>query len=325
MTTNIAVNATKNTTTTMRTVHQDALGGPEVLRVIEAPRPAPGPGEVLVEVRAAGVNPIDWKIRAGGMWLTPPFTLGWDVSGVVAGVGPGVERFAVGDEVYGIPGFPQLSGGYAEYVVAAEASFAPKPATLDHVRAAALPVSASVAWQALVEAARVGSGDRVLIHAAAGGVGHLAVQIAKSRGAYVIGTASAAKHALLRELGVDEVVDYASTDFGTAVRDVDVVLDLIGGDYEDRSLATLRPGGVLVNITNPPAAEATAAKAAAAGVRGLTVDLDPTPERLALIAAAVDAGDLRPIVARTFPLAEVAKAHELGEANRTIGKIVLTP
>lgn len=312
-------------TTNMITVHQDKLGGPEVLRLIETAIPTPGPGEVLVEVRAAGVNPIDTKIRAGGMWLVPPFTLGWDVSGVVAGVGEGVRRFEVGDEVYGIPDFPHLAGGYAEFVVASESSFAPKPTSLDHVHAAALPLSASIAWQALVEGARIGPDQRVLIHAAAGGVGHLAVQIAKSRGAYVIGTASAAKHELLRGLGVDEVVDYTSTDFGTAVRDVDVVFDLIGGDYEDRSLPTLRPGGLLLNITNPPAADATAAKAEAAGRRGITFDLDPNPERLALIAESVDAGHLRPIVTETFPLTEVVKAHELAEANRTTGKIVLIP
>ncbi|MGW1990083.1 NADP-dependent oxidoreductase [Embleya sp. NPDC001921] len=312
-------------TKNMITVHQDTLGGPEVLRVIETAIPTPGPGEVLVEVRAAGVNPIDTKIRAGGMWLTPPFTLGWDVSGVVAGVGAGVSRLSVGDEVYGIPGFPQLAGGYAEFVVAAESSLVPKPSTLDHVRAAALPLSASIAWQALVEAARVQPGQRVLIHAAAGGVGHLAVQIAKSRGAYVIGTASAAKHDLLRELGADEVVDYTTTDFAETVRDVDVVFDLIGGEYEDRSLRTLRPGGVLINITNPPAAEATAAKAEAAGVRGITVDLEPNPERLTLLAEAVDAGLLRPVVAETFPLVDVVKAHEVAETNRTAGKIVLIP
>lgn len=312
-------------TKNMITVHQDTLGGPEVLRVIETAIPTPGPGEVLVEVRAAGVNPIDTKIRAGGMWLTPPFTLGWDVSGVVAGVGAGVSRFTVGDEVHGIPGFPQLAGGYAEFVVAAESSLALKPSTLDHVQAAALPLSASIAWQALVEAAQVQPGQRVLIHAAAGGVGHLAVQIAKSRGAYVIGTASAAKHDLLRDLGADEVVDYTTTDFAETVRDVDVVFDLIGGEYEDRSLRTLRPGGILINITNPPAAEATAAKADAAGVRGITVDLAPNPERLARLAELVDAGLLRPVVAETFPLVEVVKAHEVTETNRTAGKIVLIP
>ncbi|MFI1583038.1 NADP-dependent oxidoreductase [Embleya sp. NPDC020630] len=316
---------TIDTTTKMRKAHQDTLGGPEVLRVIETGIPVPGPGEVLVEVRAAGVNPIDTKIRAGGMWLVPPFTLGWDVSGVVAAVGAGVSRLAVGDEVYGIPDFPHLAGGYAEFVAASERSFARKPSTLDHEHAAALPLSGSIAWQALVEVAQVGPGQRVLIHAAAGGVGHLAVQIAKSRGAYVIGTASAAKHALLSELGADEVVDYTTVDFGTAVRDVDVVLDLIGGEYEDRSLATLRPGGILLNITNPPAADATAAKAEAAGVRGITVDLDPNPTRLALLAELAEAGELRPIVAETFPLDEVVKAHETAEAGRTTGKIVLIP
>jgi NADPH:quinone reductase-like Zn-dependent oxidoreductase len=278
----------------------------------------------VVQVRAAGVNPIDTKIREAGYWLTPPFTLGWDVSGTVTAVAPGENRFTVGDEVFGLPGFPELAGGYAEYVSAPARHFARKPRSIDHTAAAALPMSSLVAWQALIQAAGLTSGQRVLIHAAGGGVGHLAVQIAKAHGAYVIGTASAAKHELLRELGADELIDYNARDFAEDVRDVDVVLDLIGGEYEDRSLRTLRPGGTLVGITNPLAVEEVAAKAAAAGVRGMTVDVAPDHAVLEQVAALVDAGKLRPVIAETFPLEEVAKAHELVESGRTTGKVVLT-
>jgi NADPH:quinone reductase-like Zn-dependent oxidoreductase len=311
-------------TAKMRTVRQDTLGGTDVLTLTETDRPTPGATEILVEVRAAGVNPIDWKIRQFGYWLTPPFVLGWDVSGVVAAVGPGETRFTVGDEVFGLPSFPAVGGGYAEYVVAPSRHFALKPTTVDHVAAAALPLSGSTAWQALVDVAELREGQRVLIHAAAGGVGHLAVQIAKARGAHVIGTATAAKHELLRTLGADEVVDYTAHDFAEVVRDVDVVLDLVGEDYEDRSLRTLRQGGLYIGITNPLAAESIAEKATAAGVRGVTVNVAPDHAVLAQLAQLVDDGKLRPVVAETFPLAEVAKAHDLGEGNHTTGKIVLT-
>jgi NADPH:quinone reductase-like Zn-dependent oxidoreductase len=311
-------------TETMRAVRQDTLGGTEVLQLVETTRPTPNATEILVEVRAAGVNPIDWKIRQDGYWLTPPFGLGWDVSGVVAAVGPGETRFTVGDEVFGLPSFPAPGGGYAEYVVAPSRHFARKPTSLDHVAAAALPMAGSTAWQALVDVAKLREGQRVLIHAAAGGVGHLAVQIAKSLGAHVIGTATAAKHEVLRSLGADELVDYTAGDFVEVVRNVDVVLDLIGGDYEDRSLRTLRQGGLYLGITNPLAVESIAAKAAAVGVRGATVNVAPDHVVLAELARLADEGELRPLLAETFPLAEVAKAHELGAGNHTTGKIVLT-
>ncbi|GAA1655959.1 NADP-dependent oxidoreductase [Catellatospora bangladeshensis] len=309
----------------MLAVRQDSLGGPEVLRVAEVARPSPGPTEVLVRVHAAGVNPVDWKVRRrGGAFGEPPFTVGWDVSGEVAAIGAGVTRFAVGDEVFGMPRFPMAAGAYAQYVTSPSRQLARKPAGLDHVHAAALPLAALTAWQALVDTARVAEGQRVLVHAAAGGVGHLAVQIAKARGAYVIGTARAEKHDLLRELGVDEPVDYTAVDFAQAVKDVDVVLDTVGGDYEDRSLRTLRPGGILVGILNAGSAAETAAKAQALGVRGTGMLVEPDHTGLEQIAALVEAGLLRPLVAATFPLAEAAQAHELGEAGRTTGKIVLT-
>ncbi|WP_234401759.1 NADP-dependent oxidoreductase [Thermobifida halotolerans] len=311
-------------TATMRTVRQDVLGGPEVLQMTEVERPAPGLTEVVVEVRAAGVNPIDWKIREHGYWLTPPFTVGWDVSGVVAEIAPGVTRFSVGDEVYGMPRFPSPAHGYSEYVSAPARHFARKPRGLDHVHAAAVPLAGLTAWQALVDIAHVRPGDRVLVHAAAGGVGHLAVQIAGALGAHVIGTASAGKHALLRELGADELIDYTARDFTEAVADVDVVVDLVGGDYVDRSLRVLRRGGWYVNVPEPFSAEEVAAKAAAVGVRGAALMVEPDHAALERITDLVESGRLRPVVAETLPLDRAAEAHRTGQDGRTAGKIVLT-
>ncbi|MET3983521.1 NADP-dependent oxidoreductase [Streptomyces sp. PvR034] len=305
----------------MRAVVVSQWGGPEVLTDTTIDRPEPGPTEVLVRVHAAGVNPVDWKTRASGAlieWGATP-VLGWDVSGTVEAVGMGVTLFAPGDEVFGMPHFPKQAGAYAEYVTAPARHFVRKPAALDHVAAAALPLAALTAWQALVDTADVRPGQRVLVHAAAGGVGHFAVQIAKARGAYVIGTASAAKHDVLRELGADELIDYRSADFAEVVRDVDVVLDTIGGDYGRRSLEVLRPGGHLVTI-----AGAEGFDAEAAGVRLSVLLVEPDRQGLIALAALAEEGALRPLIDTVLPLAEAAKAHELGERGRTTGKIVLT-
>src|SRR5690625_2522415 len=227
--------------TTMRAVSQDVHGGPEVLHEVEREVPRPRPSQVLVRVHAAGVNPTDWKHRSSRRFLgDPPYVLGWDVSGVVEAVGIGVTLFEPGDEVFGMLPYPHGAGSFAEYAAGPARAFAPKPPGLTHVQAGALPLAALTAWQALVDTAHVQAGQRVLVHAAAGGVGHLAVQIAKARGAYVLGTGSAAKHGFLREIGVDEPIDYRTTDFAEAVRDADAVLDTIGGDYAFRSLRTLR-------------------------------------------------------------------------------------
>ncbi|MEV5481814.1 MULTISPECIES: NADP-dependent oxidoreductase [Streptomyces] len=308
---------------TMRAISQDVLGGPEVLKEVEVARPEPGPSEVLVRVHAAGVNPTDWKHRELGIFLgQPPFVLGWDVSGVVEAVGTGVTLFKPGDEVFGMLPYPYGVGSHAEYVTGPARAFARKPATIDHVQAGALPLAALTAWQALVDTAAIRAGDRVLIHAAAGGVGHLAVQIAKARGAYVIGTASAAKHAFVRDLGADEVVDYQQADFAEVVRDVDVVLDTIGGEYQLRSLRTLRRGGLLVSILPFPA-QGLAEAADRLGMRTelLLVEADHTGMKA--IAELAEGGALRAAIAGTFPMAQAVKAHELGETNRTTGKLVL--
>ncbi|MFF8828357.1 NADP-dependent oxidoreductase [Streptomyces sp. NPDC015131] len=313
------------TTETMRAISQDAHGGPEVLKEVRLARPEPGPSQVLVRVHAAGVNPTDWKHRGGRMFLgDPPHVLGWDVSGTVEAVGMGVTLFQPGDEVFGMLPYPYGVGSHAEYVAGPARAFARKPAGLDHVQAGALPLAALTAWQALVDTARVEAGQRVLIHAAAGGVGHLAVQIAKARGAYVIGTASAGKHDFLRELGADEVIDYRSVDFAEAVSDVDVVLDTIGDDdYRARSLRTLRRGGLLVSIL-PMGGEELAARAEPLGVRTALMLVEADHAGMNAIARLAEEGRLRAAIAGTFPLADAAKAHELGETGRTAGKLVLT-
>ncbi|MEW5351687.1 NADP-dependent oxidoreductase [Streptomyces sp. 16-176A] len=311
------------TANTMRAVGQDVLGGPEVLKEIELERPVPRPNEVLVRVRAAGVNPTDWKHRAQRVFLgEPPYVLGWDVSGVVEATGVGVALFRPGDEVFGMLPYPFGHGSHAEYVTAPARAFAAKPAGIDHVQAAALPLVSLTAWQALVERAELRAGQRVLIHAAAGGVGHVAVQIAKAHGAYVIGTASAGKHDFLREIGVDEPVDYRTTDVTEAVRDVDVVLDTLGGETSLRSLHTLRPGGVVVSIL-PVGSDDFPTEAERLGVRAVRMLVDADHHGMRAIADLVETGRLRPTVAGTFPLAEAAKAHELGETGRTTGKLVL--
>ncbi|MFC9242904.1 NADP-dependent oxidoreductase [Streptomyces sp. NPDC057136] len=307
----------------MRAIGQDSLGGPEVLKLIEVDRPEPGPSEVLVRVHAAGVNPTDWWHRSTGGLLGVPVRLGWDVSGTVEAVGLGVTMYQPGDEVYGMPRLPQPAGTYAEYVTSPARHLARKPRTLSHVEAAALPVAALTSLQSLMDTAAVRPGQRVLVHAAAGGVGHLAVQIAKSLGAHVIGTASAAKHDFVRSLGADEVIDYTTTDFATAARDIDVVIDTIGGDYGPRSLRTLRPGGMVVSLASP--AEARLADVAAeSGLRAGFTIVEPDHAGLKALAELADAGGLRPHIAAVLPLADAAKAHELGESGRTTGKLVLS-
>jgi NADPH:quinone reductase-like Zn-dependent oxidoreductase len=308
---------------TMRAISQDVVGGPEVLKVVEVERPAPRPNEVLVRVRAAGVNPTDWKHRASGGFLgEPPFVLGWDVSGVVEEAGIGVDLFQPGDEVFAMLPYPFGHGSHAEYVTAPARAFAHKPAGIDHVQAGALPLVSLTSWQALVERADVRPGQRVLIHAAAGGVGHVAVQIAKERGAYVIGTASAGKHDFLREIGVDEPVDYRETDFAEVVKDVDVVLDTIGGDTAVRSLRVLRPGGLVVSIL-PVGSKEFYEEAQRLGVRAVRMLVDADHTGMKAIAELVEAGRLRATIAGTLPLADAAEAHALGDTGRTTGKLVL--
>src|SRR4051812_10493329 len=312
---------------TMRAISQDTYGTPDVLHEVQLPKPTPGVSEILVAVHATGVNPTDWWNRAQSRTVARlPLVLGWDVSGVVEAVGVGVTLFKPGDEVFGMLPYPGGVGAHAEYVTGPARVFTHKPAGIDHVQAGALPLAALTAYQALVETAEVRAGQRVLIHAAAGGVGHLAVQIAKSRGAYVIGTASAAKHDFLRSLGADEVIDYHSVDVAEALSDIDVVLDPISFDSaaRARSLAVLRPGGTLVSIIPVPVDAAELTAIAERGIRFESLLVEADHAGMRAIADLVETGALRVHIEATFPLAEAAKAHALGETGRTSGKIVLT-
>jgi NADPH:quinone reductase-like Zn-dependent oxidoreductase len=309
----------------MKAVAASRWGAPEVLTVVEVDRPVPGPTEILVRVHAAGLNATDWKSRVSGglgLWNDPP-VLGHDVSGVVEAVGMGVTLYVPGDAVFGMPEFPRQAGGYAEYVTAPARHFTRKPDEIDHVQAAALPMGALTAWQSLVETANLPAGQRVHIHAAAGGLGHIAVQIAKALGAHVIGTARAAKHEMLRGLGADELIDYTVEDFTEAAKDVDVVLDAVGGDYGPRSLQVLRPGGVLVSLASPADA-GLVPQAEQVGVRAGFTLVEPDYAGLRSIVELVRGGQLRPHVETVLPLEQAAKAHEIGETGRTTGKIVLT-
>ncbi|MEV4082618.1 NADP-dependent oxidoreductase [Nonomuraea fuscirosea] len=307
----------------MLALHQTTLGGPDVLRLTELPRPAPGPGQILVAVHAAGLNPTDFKHRALSIFLPPPpLTLGWDVSGTVVETGPGVTLFQPGDEVFGMLPYPSGAGSHAEYVTGPTRAFVAKPTEIDHIQAAALPLAALTAWQALVDTARLRAGQRVLIHAAAGGVGHLAVQIAKERGAHVTGTASAPKHAFLRKLGADACIDHRTEDFTDTEERYDVVLDTLGGQTATRSAGVLRPGGILISLV--PGADDTSAAAEKAQVRAATLIVEHDQAGMRAIADLAARGRLRPHVSATFPLAEGARAHALGETGRTTGKLVLT-
>lgn len=306
----------------MRAIRQTVLGGPELLQLVEVPRPRPGPTEVLVRVTAAGVNPLDWKTRSRGVFLgAPPFTLGADVAGVVEAVSEGVTRFAVGDRVFGMPRFPHEAGAYAEYITAPARQLARIPSALGDVEAAALPMAGLTAWQALVDTARVGPGDRVLIQGAAGGIGHLAVQIAKARGATVLGTARADRHRFLAALGVDVALDYATGPAAGDIGEVDVVLDLVGGDTAVRSLPAIRDGGLLIGVSS---GTDRAREAAGDRVRVTYLLVEPDHGGLEALAALAEAGALRAHVARAFPLEQAARAHRMGETGRARGKLVLT-
>jgi NADPH:quinone reductase-like Zn-dependent oxidoreductase len=305
------------------------LGGPEVLEVQEVERPEPIQTEVLVRVDAVGINPVDSKTRRYGgnprAVGEPPFIIGWDIAGVVEERAERVTRFAVGDRVFGMPWFPRLARAYAEYVTSPTRQLARTPDALTDQQAAGLPLAGLTAWQALVDFAGVGEGDRVLIHGAAGGVGHLAVQIAKARGAHVIGTARAAKHDFLRELGVDESIDYTTTPWEQTLSDLDLVLDPIGtDDYGLRSLETLREGGLLIVLPSG-VPEAVSAAAREQSKRASGIQVEPDYRGLESLAALADEGKLTVAIDETFPLARASEAHQRLEDGRARGKIVLIP
>jgi NADPH:quinone reductase-like Zn-dependent oxidoreductase len=307
---------------TMKAVRIHSYGGPEVLVYEEAPRPTPDSGELLAQVHAAGVNPIDWKVREGYLkdilHHSLPLILGWDFAGVVETIGPGVMNFKNGDAIYGHRSIAR-NGAYAQYIAVKESEVALKPKSIDHIHAAAVPVAALIAWQALFVAAQLKSGQSVLIHGAAGGVGSLAVQFAKWRSAHVIGTASGRNQEFIRGLGVDGAINYEKTHFEDLVRNVDVVFDTIGGETQKRSWKVLRKGGVLVSIVEEPSAE----EAASHGVRPAYVVVQPNARQLADIAELVDAGKLRAVVETVLPLSDARRAHRLIQTGHTRGRIVL--
>lgn len=319
-----------DSTTTMRAAVLTEFGDPGVLHIGRVPRPVPIPTEVLVRVHAAGVNPVDWKTRRGLSGIDeltrPPVVVGWDVAGVVEEVGFGATKFTVGDEVYGMPWFPRPAGGYSEYVAAPSRHFAAKPVSLSFDEAAAVPLAALTAWQILVDTIGVQPGQRVLVHAAAGGVGHFAVQFAKHLGAHVTGTASERNHEWLTKLGADEVVDYTRVRFEDVVSDVDAVIDLAGDEFDatsTRSLRTLRPGGLLVAVPSGVSDELAAA-AAAAGMRVTPFLVEPDGAALERIGALIDAGVVQVVVEQVLPLDDAAQAHAAVESGRTRGKVVLS-
>jgi NADPH:quinone reductase-like Zn-dependent oxidoreductase len=312
---------------TMKAVRMHRYGGPDVLSYEDAPQPEPAVDELLVRVHAAGINPVDWKIREGhlkGIPHTLPLILGWDVSGVVERIGTGATGFAVGDEIYARPDLTR-NGAYAEYIVVRVSEAAKKPRSIDHVQAASLPLAGLTAWQGLFEAppshSSIGltAGQTILIHGAAGGVGSLVVQLAKWKGARVIGTSSGANAELLRNLGVDQHVDYTTQRFEDVVHGVDAVFDTIGGDTQTRSWGVLKPGGVLLSIVSRPDEEA----AKAHGARAAFVFIAPSAKQLTTLAQLVDENKLKPIVTDVMPLVAARKAHELSQGGHVRGKIVL--
>jgi len=304
---------------TMRAIIQDELGGPGVLHEASVRIPTPGIGEMLVRVHAAGVNPADFMNRQTGVFSgTPPFTLGWDVAGVVAAAGPGVTLFEPGDEVFGLLPFPRGAGAYAEYVVAPTRALIRKPEALSFTEAASLPLAGLTAWQMLAETAHINEGSTLLITGATGGVGHLAVQISKALGAHVTAVVSGQNAELARKLGADAVIDYTSADFSKEVQRLDVVFDVIGGDYPLRALDVLRPGGMLVS-TLPQSLGPARAAAAERGLRVAGVFVESDRLGLMKITELVVTGKLTPLIARTFPLERADQAHSF----KGQGKVVL--
>lgn len=316
---------------TMKAVRMHRTGEPDVLAVEEVPRPEPGPGDVLVRVHAAGLNPPDWYARRGFAnipeELRPtvplPYTPGSDISGVVVAVGDGVTEWREGDEVFGLVRFPALGNGgkgYAEYTTAPADHLARKPASLGHVEAAAVPMAGLTAYQFLFDHIKLDGGGRVLVNGAAGGVGHFAAQLAKLHGAYVIGVASGRHETFLRGLGVDEFLDYTATRVEDEVRDVDVLIDTVGGPDAHRFLPVLRRGGVISPVFH---GEYHRDRAAERGITFRSGQVHSDGMQMAELGRLLEEGRLRVGVDSVFPLAEAARAHERAERGHIQGKIVL--
>ncbi|MCL7489313.1 MAG: NADP-dependent oxidoreductase [Desulfobulbaceae bacterium] len=305
---------------TMKAVRIHSHGGPEVLKYEDVPMPNLNDDDVLVKVLAAGVNPVDWKIRQGYMeeMFSLPLIPGWDVAGIIEEKGKDVTSLEVGDSVYARPDIVR-NGAYAQYIAVKASEVALKPETIDYIHAAAVPLAGLTAWQSLFDLAHLQAGQKILIHAAAGGVGHFAVQFAKWAGAHVIGTASANNHTFLKSIGAHETIDYNVTAFDDAVHDVDVVFDTMGGEVWQRSWKVLKKGGIMVSALRGPEA---------GGMDALNklcahVFVQPDADQLGEIAVLIDSGHVRPEIARVFLLHEAEKAHRQSEEGHTRGKIVL--
>lgn len=306
----------------MKAIRMHQFGGPEVLKLEEVPIPKINNDEVLIKVHAAAINPVDWKIREGlrkeKFPTTFPLTPGWDVSGVIETVGQDIKILKKGDEVYSRPDLTK-NGAYAEYIVVKANLVSHKPKTLNHENAAAVPLAGLTAWQGLFDHGQLQAGQKVLIHAAAGGVGTFAIQFAKWKGAYVIGTASEKNIEFLKLLGADKVIDYKKEKFEDVVHDIDLVLDTLGGDVQRRSLQTLKKGGRLITILKPENQEE-------AGVKHIHIEgftAQSHPDQLEHIAQLIDAGKVKPVIAKIMRLEQAAEAQELSKEGHSRGKIVL--
>jgi NADPH:quinone reductase-like Zn-dependent oxidoreductase len=306
----------------MKAVQIHHYGGPDELHYEDVTVPDILPDDVLIRVKATSINPIDWKIREGARKETPrtfPIVLGWDVAGIIERVGSQVNNFKAGDEVYSRPDTSR-NGTYAEFVAVRANEVALKPKTLDFIASAAIPLAGLTAWQGLFDQGKLQRGQIVLIHGASGGVGTLAVQLAKWKGAHVIGTSSKKNMDFLKELGADEVIDYESEHFEDILRDIDLVFDTIGGDVQMNSLKVLKPGGILVSTVGIKDPAAVKAK----GIQGISYMARSLPDQLREMAQLIDEGKLRPIIAKTLPLQQAAQAQMESEKGHTRGKIVLT-
>lgn len=306
----------------MKAIRIHEFGGPDVLSIDEIDVPQPAKDEVLIRVHATSVNPVDWKIREGQRKerfpSSLPLTLGWDVSGVIEMVGEKAGNFKKGDEVYGRPD-PTKNGAYAEYIVVKANLISIKPTSIGHTEAAAVPLAGLTAWQGLFDHGLLKEGQKVLIHAAAGGVGTYAVQLAKEKGAYVIGTASDQNIDFLKRLGADEVIDYNMEDFETVLSDIDLVLDTIGGETQLKSIAVLKEGGRLITTLAPE----FVTEAKTRRVHLIAYVAQSIPNQLIEIAKLIDNGKLKPIVDKVLPFTDAKKAQIESEAGHTRGKIVL--
>lgn len=311
----------------MKSIILKGFGGVENLVQSEIPVPVISDNEVLVNVKALSINPVDIKTRSGKSLANhlrefSPVILGWDISGVVTETGKTVTSFKKDDDVFGMVNFPGHGKAYAEYVAAPEAHLALKPQNISHEEAAAACLAALTAWQILKEKANIATGDKVLIHAAAGGVGHYAVQMAKYLGAYVIGTASGQNRDFVMSLGAKEHIDYEKQRFEDLVTNIDFVLDAIGGDYIDRSLKVLRPGGTIISIPSG-AAESIAEKAGAKGLNGYRFMVQSNGENMKEIASLLEKEIVKSHISKTYNFNEIQEAHLQIETKKTRGKIVI--